>query len=329
MYRQMVAMKAFIRVFVLLSLLSGTPAAHGELVDRIVAIVNDEAITLSELNGSFEPYAKQIRNALYGPQEERRMLSKVRQDILDKMINQKLTDQESKRLGISVHESEVEQSIEQIKREHDFTEEELKRSLAAEGYTLDEYRERIKEQMLRIKLINIEVKSKVAITEEDIRNYYEDHKSAYGGTKQYHLRTILIRMPSWQTTNHRAEVLKRLEEVVDKLKTGAAFDELARQYSEDVSGKAGGDLGWFSIEELSPEFRETLRGMKAGQISPALQTPQGYQVVMLEEIKDSPGKTLKEVRIEIQEKIYREVVEEKYKTWLQALRERSYVKVIE
>ncbi len=329
MHKHTVAIKVFVKALVLLSLLSATLAARAELVDRIVAVVNNEAITLSELDESFEPYAKQIRSSLYGPQEENRMLLKVRRDILNEMIDQKLTDQESKSLGISVHESEVDQNIEQIKREHDFSQEELKKTLATEGYTLEEYRDRIREQMLRLKLINIEVKSKIAITEEDIRNYYESHKDAYGAKKKYHLRTILIRMPPWQTAKHKAAALERLEDIVRKFKVGEAFDELARDYSEDVTGKTGGDLGWFFIEELSPELRETVQRMKEGETSPPLQTAQGYQVLMLEGIKDSPGKTLKEVRIEIQEKIYHEVVEDKYKAWLNALRKRSYVEVIE
>lgn len=328
MKKRAIVAKVFITALVLPWFLWWTVAVHGELVDRIVAIVNDDAITLSELNEALEPYAKQIRNSLYGPEEERKMLFKVRQDILDRMIEQTLTDQESKRLGVSVQEREVDQRIEQIKSEHFFTEEELKKSLAAEGFTLDEYRRRIKEQMLGIKLINLEVKSKIAITEEEIRDYYEKHLDAYGEKKEYHLRTILIRVQSWETTRDRLNALRRIETVMNELKAGTPFAELARQYSDDATAKAGGDLGLFSMEELSPEFQETIRWMREGEISPVLQTPQGYQVLMLEKIKGSPGKTLKEARIEIQERIYREVVEEKYKAWLKALRERSYVKVI-
>ncbi len=329
MKKRAIAVKVFITSLVLPWFLSWTVAVHGELVDRIVAIVNDDAITLSELNEALEPYAKQIRNSLYGPEEERKMLSKVRQDILDRMIEQKLTDQETKRLGVSVQERELDQRIEQIKSEHFFTEEELKKALAAEGFTLDEYRRRIKEQMLGIKLINLEVKSKIAITEEEIRDYYEKHMDAYCEKKEYHLRTILIRVQSWETTRDRLNALRRIETVMNELRSGAPFAELARRYSDDATAKAGGDLGLFSIEELSPEFQETIRWMREGEISPVLQTPQGYQVLMVEEIKGSPGKTLKEARIKIQERIYREVVEEKYKAWLKALRERSYVKVIQ
>jgi peptidyl-prolyl cis-trans isomerase SurA len=321
--------KAFLTVLIPLWLLLGAAALYGELADRIVAIVNEDAITLSELNEALEPYARQIRASVYEPEEERKMLFSIRQDVLNRMIDDKLTNQETERLRVSVDERDVDQQIEQIKSEHFFTEEELKKALGAEGYTLEQYRKRIKEQLLRVKLINIEVKSRIAITEKEIRDYYEEHKKAYQGKKKYHLRTILIRVPSSAAAYERADAMKRIEAVEEKFNSGAAFDELAKQYSEDVTAKDGGDLGMFFLEELSPQFQETVRSMNEGQVSRVLQTPQGYQVMMLQEIRNSPGKTLKEATIEIQERLYREVVEEKYKAWLMALRHRSYIKIIQ
>jgi peptidyl-prolyl cis-trans isomerase SurA len=316
-------------LIILCSLVSGGVAGYAELVDRIVAAVNDDAITLSELNDALEPYVQQIREAPYPPEARREMLFKLRQDILNKMIDEKLTSQETERLHVSVDAREVDQHIEQIKNEHFLTEEQLRKSLAAEGYTLEEYRERIKEQILRIKLINIEVKSKIAVTEKEIREYYEEHKEDYEGVTKYHLRTILIKVPTSASADQEKAALERMESIVEELKSGAAFDELAKQYSHDGTAAAGGDLGLFTLDELSAEFQETVRRMAEGQISPVLHTPQGCQILMLQEIKKMPGKTLKEARREIHEKLYRELVEEKYRAWLKALRDRSYVRIIQ
>lgn len=322
-----IPIKAFL--IILCSVVSGAVASYAELADRIVAIVSDDVITLSELNEALEPYAQQIRQVHYPLEVRREMLFKLRQDILNKMIDEKLTYQETERLHVSVDDREVDQQIEQIKTEHFLTEEELRKSLAAEGYTLEEYRKKIKEQMLRIRLINIEVKSKIAVTEKDIRDYYEEHKEGYQGIQKYHLRTILIRVPPSAGADQRKAALEKIESIVRDLNYGTAFDELAKQYSQDSTAVAGGDLGLFALDELSAEFRETVRGMAEGEISPVLQTPNGYQILMLQEIKKIPGKTLKEARIEIQERLYRELVEEKYKAWLKALRDRSYVKIIQ
>jgi peptidyl-prolyl cis-trans isomerase SurA len=329
MRAKVLAIKALVGLIISLSLLSWTGSGHSELVDRIVAIVNDDVITLSELNKAIEPYAKQIQSAPYGPDEKRQMLLKVRQDMLDNMIGQKLTDQEGNRLGISVAESEVDRRVEKIKSERFFTEKELRRTLQAEGYTLEEYRRRIKEQLLGIKLINLEIRSKIAITEEEIREYYENHHEDFGGTSKYHLSTILVRVPSWDRADDREVALKKVELILDALNGGTPFEEVARRYSDDITAEDGGDLGFFAVEELAPELRETLRWMKEGEISAALQTSQGYQLILVQDIKGSQGRTLEEARIEIQERMYREMAEKKYKAWLDALRERSYIKVIQ
>jgi peptidyl-prolyl cis-trans isomerase SurA len=310
-------------------LLLGAVAGYAELADRIVAIVNDDAITLSELNEAFEPYVQQMREARYPSGISREMLFKVREEMLNKMIDEKLAHQESERLHVSVDDREVDQQIEQIKSEHFLTEEELRKSLAADGHTLEEYRKQIKEQMLRIKLINIEVKSKIAVTEKDIRDYYEEHKEDYQETEKYHLRTILIKVPPSSSADQKKAAFERIDLIMEELKSGSAFHELAKQHSQDSTAATGGDLGLFTLNELSSEFREAVRRMAEGEISPAVETPNGYQILMLQEIKKIPGKELKEARIEIQERLYRELVEEKYKAWLKELRDRSYVKIVQ
>lgn len=324
-----IRIKFFNLLIILCSLSSGAVIGYAEPVDRIVAIVNDDAITLSELNEALQPYVQQVRKADYPPEVERETLFKLRQDVLNKLVDHKLTDQETERLHVSVSDKEVDQRIEQIKSEHFLTEEDLRKTLEAEGYTLEEYRERIKEQLLRIKLVNIEVKSKIAVSEKEIQNYYEEHKEDYQGVQKYHLRTILIKVAPSAGADQKKAALEKIEAIVGELKSGAAFDELARQYSQNGTAAAGGDLGLFTLDELSDELQETVPQMTEGQISPVLETPKGYQVLMLQEIKQIPGKTLKEARREIQERLYRELVEEKYKAWLNKLRDRSYVKIIQ
>ena len=219
--------------------------------------------------------------------------------------------------------------IEQIKEERFYTEKELEKALSTEGYTLEEYRKQTRGQLLGIKLINMEVKSKIAVTEKEIQDYYAGHQDVYGKKKKYHLRTILVRVPSWQRGEDKLRAQKKTETIALQLRAGMPFEKVAKKYSEDETANNGGDIGWFSIEELSFELRETVRWMSQGDVSPALETVHGYQILMLEEIKESAGKTLKEARMEIQERIYRGMVEERYDTWLKDLREDSYIHVIQ
>jgi peptidyl-prolyl cis-trans isomerase SurA len=312
-----------------LPLVLGVGWGQTELVDRIVAIVNDDVITLTDLEETVEPYAMKVRSSVQGAKEEAKILSQLRGEILDRMIDEKLADQESERLGVSVSESEVDERLEQMALQQSLDREALEKVLEAEGYTWEEYRSRLKEQMLRVKLINMEVKSKIAITEKEIEDYYEAHKEALRKEKRYRLRTILIKVPSSATDDQRKKTLKRMKTVVDKFEKGGSFAELAKEYSEDGTGQEGGDLGFFLLEELSPEFRETVERMEEGEISPILQTPLGYQIVMVEEIESEAAKPLEEAKLQIQEKLYNQLLEDKYNTWLKELRERSYIKIIQ
>jgi peptidyl-prolyl cis-trans isomerase SurA len=297
---------------------------RAEVVDRIVAIVNDDVITLSELEEAVSSIADQIQPAARNPEQ----IQEMRREVLDRMIQRKLTEQQGEALGVSVSDREVEQQIERIKESEFLTESALAEVLEAEGYTLEEYKKRIKHRLLGIKLINREVKSKVAITDDEIRAYYEEHKADYAGEKQYHLRTILVRMPAWEEEDGEPTAQDKIEEIAIRLRAGAPFEEIARQYSEDVTAETGGDIGWFSIDELTEELRETVRWMEEGEISPVLQTDQGYQILKLEAIRGKAGKTLEEAKPEIQEKIYRQMVEERYEAWLEDLRKEAYIKIM-
>ena len=328
MKRPSVRIKFFSLLVMMCSLGWSVEAAENVCVERIVAIVNDNCIGLSELNEALKPYAKQIGEADYTPEVEREMLFKVRKDVLDKLIDEELTQQESKRLKVRVSDAEVDKQLEQIKNQHSMTDEELRESLAKEGYTLEEYRERIKKQMLQARLVNIEVKSKIAITEKEIQDYYESHKADYQGKRKYDLRTVLVKVPPSASEDQQKAAVEKIEEIAKELQSGADFDEVVNQSSEDGPVVTGRDLGLFALDELSAEFQETLGSMEVGQISPVIETPGGYQILMVQEIKEMPGKTLKEVSTEIHEKLYRDIVEEKYKAWLKELRERSYVKII-
>jgi peptidyl-prolyl cis-trans isomerase SurA len=157
---------------------------HGaELVDRIVAVVNNDIISLQELNRITKPYVERIKENRYSNEKEQKMLFEIRRKILDQLIDEKLTDQELKRHNITVSTKEIDRTIERIKETASITDEELRTELASQGLTMEEYRVRTKEHLLRRKLINREVRSKIVITQEDIKAYYDSHKDAYAGEK--------------------------------------------------------------------------------------------------------------------------------------------------
>ena len=318
----------FTLLFCTFSFTLASRAESAEIVDRIVAVVNDDIITLFELNLSFKPYVDKIRERGYPLEEESKVLFKTREDILNQLIEQKITDQEIKRFKISIGEKEIDQTIERIKEANYYTDEDLRAALAKDGLTMEEYREQVKEQILRKRLVNLKVTSKIVITEEDIKSYYETHKDKYGGENKYHLRNIIMKVSSLADEKEKLEVKARMDEVYAKLKDGQSFETMAMNYSESLASE-GGDLGLFGLSELSLQLQKAIQGMKAGEFTPVLYTDQGYQILFVQEVVNTSGKPLEEVSPEIERILFNDIVDNKFKSWLEDLRKQSHIKIIQ
>ena len=244
------------------------------------------------------------------------------------MINEKLADQELKRQNISVSDKEVDNAIERIKASRGITDEELRKALVTQGITYKEYYEQTKQQILRAKLVNREVRSKIVITDQDIKEYYDQHAEEYAYEKKYHLRNFYIRLSSFATDADRQEALRQMETVRAELKAGKPIDELAKSALQPNALVESDDMGLFKIEDLSPQLRETIRDMKPGDMTPVIEAPFGYQILMLEEVIDTAGKTQAEAAAEIEDKLFNQIVDQKYQSWLQDLKDRAHIKII-
>jgi len=303
-------------------------AVGAHLVERIVAVVNDDIITLSELNTALTPFAGKIKSSGYTADKERKMLYTVREQVLNQLIDETLTKQEVKRANINVNEMEIDAMIERIKEVRFYTDEEFRVALNQQGFTIADYRTRLKEQIMRSKLVNKEVKSKIIITQDDIKTYFDSHADNYAGEKKYHLRNIIMVVPALADTIEKNEIHKKMETVVVKVKAGASFESLARKYSQSPIAKEGGNLGTFDAGSLSPQIQSALKNLKKGEYTPILDTDQGFQIFYVENILYDKGRTLEESSGEIRQALYKEIVDREFENWLQGLRKRSHIKVI-
>jgi len=296
--------------------------------DRIVAIVNDDIIVLSELSQRLQPYEQQVKSMAYPPEKEKETLFQLREKVLNQMIDEKLMDEEIKKQEITLEDKEVNATIERIKKQSYFTDEELRKALAEEGLTMDAYRQQVKEELLRSKLINREVRSKVVITPEDVQSYYDQHKEKYGSKTKYHLRHILMKFPAFADANRKREIRNRMEEIINRLKKGASFEEMANLYSESSTAEDGGDLGEFELDTLSNQIKTAVAQLKPGEFTPVLETDQGFQIFQVQNIINAPGKPMSDVHEEIQNILYNEMGNQKYLSWTETLRKQAHIKII-
>jgi len=303
-------------------------AADAIVVDRIVAVVNDDLITLYDLNKNLQPYEENIKALGYTPERERETLFKLRTDLLKRMVDRKLTDQVIKRNNIEVSEQEIDTALERLKESRSLTDEDLRTGLAQQGLTLEEYRKNIKQQLLRNKLVNREIKSKIVITEDDIKIYYDTHSEKYAGQKKYHIWNIFIRLPESADQSTKGLVLDKMETVITQLKQGRTFESLAGEDSDSPMAPKGADLGLYQLDELSPQLQKAVGVLKAGDFSPILETDIGYQIIYVQKIAGTDPKSLAKVKSEIQETLYNETVDNRFQAWLEELRKRAHIKVI-
>lgn len=296
--------------------------------DRIVAIVNDDIIVLSEVNEILFPYQQKIETLGLTQEEEQEALFDVREKVLSQLIDDKLRDQEIVLNKLSVEERDIDSAVEQIKQERYLTDEELREALALEGMTLDVYRQQIREELLRGKLVNSEIRSKIVVTQEDIRAYYEKHSDKYGSKTNVHLRHIILKRSRLGDEKRDSDTRNKIDGVLKKLRAGQSFESMAKLHSESPLGETGGDLGSFELSLLSSQIKAAVADLNPGEFTPVLDTDQGFQIFMLQEKIQVPGVPLEEVSAEISNAVFAEMSDQRYRSWLEALRERAHIKII-
>ncbi|MCU0540168.1 MAG: SurA N-terminal domain-containing protein [Desulfobacterales bacterium] len=310
-------------------LLCAVPAAGTGVVDRIVAVVNEDVITQHDVDQTLRPYLENIKRQGGRAEPQGQSIARLRREVVESLIDAKLTEQEVKRHNITVTEEEIDQHIAQLKKTHRIGDEEFRAMMREQGLSLEEYRRDIKGLIQRTKLVNREVRSRVVVTQDEITAYYEQNLAKYGGSRQYHLWNLLARLPPDATASQREAAQAELKAALSGLRAGRSFEEIARLHADRVEGVQGADLGLFRVEDLTPRLREVVRPMKAGEVSEVVETEFGYQVLFVQELQDAPGRPLSEVEAEIMDLLYRERVDARIKAWLSDLRRRAHIKIIE
>ena len=323
----------FISLLCLLALNGGLTASDveadsAEVVDRIVAVVNDEIVTLYDLNKELKPYEENIKALGYDAEKTRETLFKLRNDLLNKLIDRKLTDQQIKKNNISVSSNEIDEAIERIKETRSYTDEDLRAGLAKQGLTMEEYRENLEQQLLRRNLVNREIRSKIVVTNQEIEEYYNAHREKYAGQSKYHLWNIAIRFPQYADDTEKMMAMEKMENVLAQLKQGRSFESIVSESRNTPGMPQGADLGLYKMDELSAELQGEVRFMSAGEYSDILSFAGGYQIIFVEEILSTDPKAIDDVKGEIQDTLYNEAINNRYNSWLTELRERSHIKII-
>lgn len=301
--------------------------AAAEKVSGIAVLVNDEPITTYDIANEQEVLKSGSGDtaSMDTPAAKEQLL----QAALDSLINKKLIEQKVKELDIKVSDEEVNQAIEDVKKTNNITEERLRAALAARGISFDEYKVQLKNQLERLRLISLEVRSKIQVTEKEIQDYYNAHAANYQVDEAFHARQIFFSIPAGASESQQKKIQEKAEKVLREVKSGADFAELAKKYSDDPSGKEGGDLGFLKKGELLPAFEKALTTMKAGEVSGLVRTPAGIHIIKLVEFREGKTQSFDSVKREVEDQLYKQKSEERFSQWLEGLHKNAAIEMVE
>tara|TARA_B100000686_G_scaffold342185_1_gene420821 strand:+ start:1921 stop:3186 length:1266 start_codon:yes stop_codon:yes gene_type:complete len=300
--------------------------ARAAVIDRVVGRVNDAIITLSEV----EEKGKMIRmswsqfDSSTSPPSEKEVMKQA----LEILVEERLLIDESKRLEMLVSDDKVKQAVEDIKKQNNVNDEILEKMLARDGMTLEQYKNKIRDQIMMSQVRKFKMRGKVNISEHRLRKYYLSNKNKFMSSPKVHVRHILFLMPKKITEGERITKSEKANEVVRKLEQGISFEALAKLYSEDESASVGGDLGAMERGKMVKEFEEVAFKLKEGEVSPIVRTPYGLHIIKVDKIIKSRPQSFDKIRNRIEAFLYNNETKKKYGQWIKELKESAYIETM-
>jgi peptidyl-prolyl cis-trans isomerase SurA len=304
------------------------PATEGKVVEEIVARVNNEIITRSEYEHSkvtAEDDAKQECQNRCTPEQLKSLIESSQKNALRDLIDQSLLVQRAKDMGLSV-EPEVIKQLDQIRIENKLDSmEALEQAVSSQpGMNWEDFKNNIRNGLLTKKVISSEVGSHISVGKDEVQKYYDEHKSEFVRPEQVALRSIEVNTAG-KDEAEVAELKKKAETALKRVKDGEDFGEIAKRYSDGATAKQGGYLGIYKRGELSKELEDVVFKMKKNDLTDVLETKQGFLIMQVLEHYDEGEQSLPKVENEIMDKLYGQKMEPALRDYLKTLREESYV----
>jgi peptidyl-prolyl cis-trans isomerase SurA len=301
--------------------------ANAKVVEEIIARVNNEIITRSELDkarATAEDDAKQECQGKCTPEQLRTDIEDRQKNALRDLIDQSLLVQRGKDMSVSV-EPDVIKRLDQIRIQNKMgSMEDLEKAVSSQGLNWEDFKDNIRKNLLTQRVISQEVGSHITIGKDEVEKYYNEHKKDYVRPEQVALREIEVATEGKKDTE-LPDLKKKAETALQRVKDGEDFGEIAKRFSDGSTAKQGGFLGVYKRGELSKELEDIVFKMKKSELTGVMDTKQGYLVLQVLEHYDEGEQSLAKVEPEIMDKLYSERMEPKLREYLKTLREQSYV----
>lgn len=301
----------------------GSTASQAEVVDQIIAEVNGEIITYSELKRILDPIYAQY-SKVYGGDELIGRVRQARGQALDQLIENKLILQEAQTMGLEMNEKAVEKRIKEIKSRFP-TEEAFLETLKREGSSYDSFVDQVENQLLIKALVSREVTSKVIVSPREIETYYNDNKEKFSDQERVQLFHIMVK----KDPENLFLSQETARQIYRKVEAGDDFKQLAKDYSEGPNAEKGGDLGLVVKGQLIPELSEIAFSLPVKKVSEVIETDGAYHLLWVDDKTVAKIKPLEEVERLVEDAVFRKKATEKNNKWIVSLKEKAYINIFE
>ena len=303
-----------VRGAVVALVLVGVVAARAEVLNRIVATIDGEPITVFEIGR----YRAQL-----GDQPA------TDQQILDAIVTERLLEKEAAARGVKATPEDVDAYVKEIKERGGLDDAAFTAALERQGLTPQAYRERVEKELVKTQLVAREIRGRVSVSDEDIERYYEAHREQYRTGGGVTVRDIFLAVPPGADDAEVERVHAQAVALREEAGSRRAFARLAEEHSALPGAKEGGVLGTFKQGEMADELDRVVFALEPGAVSEPVRTAEGFHILRVDEVVDAEYRPLDDVKDEIREKLYAEALEQRYQDWMKRdLRERHQVEVL-
>ncbi|TAK73371.1 MAG: hypothetical protein EPO11_08540 [Gammaproteobacteria bacterium] len=291
-----------------------------QALDQIVAIINDDVVTKSELNHAIDMVKLQMTQG-HQPVPADSVLQK---QVLDQLINKKLQLQLAKQANIAITDTEVDKAINHIAQQNNMSVKDLYQHINSDGMKTDDYRAEIHDQMTLQKIEQSELMNHITVTPEEVTAFMHSKEWQNNALKEYHLEDIMIPFSDTPSTEEILSSKKRAQAVLTKLNDGKTFAEVEQSDTGGDRALQGGDLGWRKLPEIPSVFAEKVAHMRANQIAGPIQAPNGFHIIRLIEVRSistqaAPG------RKQVEELLFQRKFAEAVQVWVSKLRGQAFI----
>ncbi len=266
--------------------------AQARQIDRIVAVVNNDVITDSE----FQKQLIRVRQELRARKAQTPPERTLNRQVLERMVTERIQLQVASRLGISVPENTINDALRELAGRNNLTLPQLKIALARDGIAYDDFRENIKSQLIIRRLVDREVVSRVAVTDEEIAGFLANQRGRPDEVQEYNISHILIRVPEAASTQTISEHKDKARQALNQIRNGMSFEQAAINYSQAQNALEGGGLGWRRAGQLPVLFLGAVRKLRAGQVTDVLRSPNGFHILKLNKTRGGTGGVVRQTR---------------------------------